>query len=111
MKGGTAIAKRIFVNRQIRAREVRLIGDKGEQLGVLPLYKALEIAADRDLDLVQVAATATPPVCRLLDYGKYKYEQNKKEKQKRRGQKGQLREVRFRPKIEEHDIQAKIRKV
>lgn len=60
---------------------------------------------------MEVAPTASPPVCRLLDYGKYKYEQTKKEKRKKRGQRGLLREVRFRPKIEEHDLQAKIRKV
>ncbi len=78
---------------------------------MLPLQKALQDALDKDLDLVEVAATASPPVCRLLDYGKFKYEQSKKDKKARRGQKGLLREVRFRPKIEEHDLQAKIRKV
>jgi len=101
----------VRVNRQIRAREVRVIGEGGEQLGVLPLYKALEVALEHDLDLVEVASTAIPPVCRLLDYGKYKYEQTKKDKKARKGQRGLLREVRFRPKIEEHDLQAKIKKV
>ncbi|MBE0430393.1 MAG: translation initiation factor IF-3 [Dehalococcoidia bacterium] len=98
------------VNRRIRAREVRLIGEDGEQLGVVPLQKALQIAYERGLDLVQVASNATPPVCRVLDYGKYKYEQTKKERKVKRGQRvGLLREVRLRPKIEEHDLQAKIK--
>jgi translation initiation factor IF-3 len=77
---------------------------------VVPLQKALEIAREQGLDLVQVASTATPPVCRLLDYGRYKYEQTKKERKAKRGQRvGLLKEVRLRPKIEEHDLQAKIR--
>lgn len=79
---------------------------------MLPLSKALQIALEHELDLVEVAPTASPPVCRLIDYGKYKYEQTKKERGKKRGQKASLlREVRFRPKIEEHDLQAKLRKV
>jgi len=74
------------------------------------LQKALEIAYERGLDLVQVASTMTPPVCRVLDYGKYKYEQTKKERKAKRGQRvGLLRQVRLRPKIEEHDLQAKIK--
>jgi len=89
---------------------VRLIGEDGEQLGVVPLQKALQIAYEHGLDLVQVASTMTPPVCRLLDYGKYKYEQSKKERKAKRGQRvGLLKEVRLRPKIEEHDLQAKIK--
>jgi translation initiation factor IF-3 len=89
---------------------VRLIGEDGEQLGVVLLPKALQIAYERGLDLVQVASTMTPPVCRLLDYGKYKYEQTKKERKAKRGQRvGLLKEVRLRPKIEEHDLQAKIK--
>lgn len=89
---------------------MRLIGEDGEQLGVVPLQKALQIAYERGLDLVQVASTMTPPVCRLLDYGKYKYEQTKKERKAKRGQRvGLLKEVRLRPKIEEHDLQAKIK--
>lgn len=98
------------VNRQIRAREVLVIDENGEQMGVLPIAKALQAAQDRDLDLVMVAPNASPPVCRLVDYGKYRYEQLKKEKEGRKGQKGLLREVRLRPKIEEHDLQDKIRK-
>ncbi|MFC1862299.1 translation initiation factor IF-3, partial [Chloroflexota bacterium] len=72
------IVKKLRINEEIRAKEVRLVGGKGEQLGVMPLYQAREVAKNHDLDLVEVAATAVPPVCRLLDYGKYKYEQAKK---------------------------------
>jgi len=89
---------------------VRLIGEDGEQVGVVPIQKALQIARERGLDLVQVASTVSPPVCKLLDYGKYKYEQTKKERKAKRSQKiGLLKEVRLRPKIEEHDLQAKIK--
>jgi translation initiation factor IF-3 len=109
-RGRKSIVKELLTNRRIRAREVRLIGEDGEQLGVVPLQKALQMAYERGLDLVQVASTMTPPVCRLLDYGKYKYEQTKKERKAKRGQRvGLLKEVRLRPKIEEHDLQAKIR--
>ncbi len=77
---------------------------------MLPLYQARQIASEHSLDLVEVATTTTPPVCRLLDYGKYKYEQEKKERKTKRGQKvGLLKEIRLRPKIEEHDLQAKLR--
>ncbi len=104
------IIKQLRVNEGIRAREVRLVGEKGEQLGIMPLYQALETAKKHNLDLVEVAATATPPVCRLLDYGKYKYEQGKKEREARKSQKIPLvREVRLRPKIGNHDFEAKAR--
>ena len=77
---------------------------------MVPIQKALQIAYERGFDLVQVASTVAPPVCRLLDYGKYKYEQTKKERKAKRGQRvGLLKEVRLRPKIEEHDLQAKIK--
>ena len=89
---------------------MRLIGEEGEQLGVVLLQKALQIAYEHGLDLVQVASAENPPVCRLLDYGKYKYEQTKKERKAKKGQKiGLLKEIRLRPKIEEHDLQAKIK--
>ena len=94
----------------IRGMEVRLVGEKGEQLGVMPLYQAREVAKKHNLDLVEVAAAAVPPVCRLMDYGKYKYEQTKKEREARKGQRlSLLREVRLRPKIGEHDFLAKAR--
>ena len=105
------IFKELRVNETIRAREVRLVGDKGEQLGVMPLYQAREVAQKHNLDLVEVARTATPPVCRLMDYGRYKYLQTKKDREARKGQKlSLLREVRLRPKIGEHDFNAKARK-
>jgi translation initiation factor IF-3 len=102
----------MLVNEAIRAREVRLIGPDGAQLGVVPLKEALRIAQDADLDLVNVAPTAKPPVCRIMDYGKFKYEQAKKEKEARRNQKIiELKEVRFSSTIEEHDFQTKLRNV
>jgi len=104
------IVKKLRVNERIIAREVRLVGEKGEQLGVMPLNQAQEIARKQNLDLVEVAATTVPSVCRLLDYGKYKYEQTKKERQARRSQKiSLLREVRLRPRIDNHDLEAKTR--
>lgn len=91
-------------------REVLLIDDEGQKLGVLPTHQALEMARERDLDLVEVAPNAIPPVCRILDYGKFKYEQAKKEREAHKHQKqSQLREVRFRPKIGQHDIDVKAR--
>lgn len=89
-----------------------MISETGEQLGTMALYKAREIAKERGYDIVEVAPQVAPPVCRLLDYGKFKYEQTKKERDARKKQKLiLLREVRFRPKIGEHDIQFKLRTV
>jgi len=106
------IIKKLRVNERIIAKEVRLVGEKGEQLGIMPLSQAREIARKHNLDLVEVAATAVPPVCRLLDYGKYKYEQARKERELRRSQRvSVLREVRLRPKIGNHDFEAKTRSV
>ena len=106
----TNIIKELRINEKIKTREVRLVGGKGEQLGIMPLYQAREVAKKNNLDLVEVAATAVPPVCRLLDYGKYKYEQTKKEREARRGQKvSLLREIRLRPKVGDHDFEAKAR--
>jgi len=106
------IIKKLRVNERIRATEVRLVGEKGEQLGIMPLGQAREIARKQNLDLVEVAATTVPPVCRLLDYGKYKYEQAKKEREARKSQKvSLLREIRLRPRIDNHDFEAKTRLV
>ena len=86
------------------------MGVKGEQLGIMPLAQAQDTARQNNLDLVEVAATAVPPVCRLLDYGKYKYEQNKKDREARKNQRvSLLREVRLRPKVGDHDFNAKAR--
>lgn len=100
------------INEKIKAREVRLILDTGEQAGVVPLNQALTIAKERNLDLVEVAPTAVPPVCRLLEYGKFRYEQTKKEREARKHQKVVLlKEVRFTPKIDEHDLAFKTRTI
>jgi translation initiation factor IF-3 len=98
------------VNEAIRAREVRVIDDAGQQLGVLTVREALEVARTRGLDLVEVAPNAEPPVCRVLDFGKFMYERAKKEKEARRAQKQiEVKEVRMRPKTGEHDIDYKVR--
>lgn len=89
---------------------MRVIADGSEQLGVMSLTDALVMANERDVDLVEVASTAVPPVCRLLDYGKFRYEQSKKDREARKGQKGQeLREVRMRPRTDGHDMAVKVR--
>ena len=96
------------INERIRVREVRLIGEDGEQVGVLPIEKALAYARERDLDLVEVAAEARPPVCRVLDYSKYKYEQEQKAKAARKHQKQvNVREIKLRPKIATNDYETK----
>lgn len=100
------------VNEAIRAREVRLIGADNDQLGIKPVREALRMAQEADLDLVNVAPQAKPPVCRIMDYGKYRYEQSKREKEARKKQKTiQVKEIRFSPSIEEHDINTKLRNV
>jgi len=89
-----------------------LVGDQGEQLGVMALYQALDMAKKKGFDLVEVAPTAVPPVCRMMDYGKFKYEQAKKEREMRKTQKTSIvREIRLRPKIGDHDFEAKTRSV
>ncbi|MFH1169642.1 MAG: translation initiation factor IF-3 [Chloroflexota bacterium] len=104
------MVKELRINNRIIAKEVRLVGDKGEQLGIMTMSQALELARKQNLDLVEVAPTATPPVCRILDYGKYKYEQAKKEHEARKSQKvSLLRQIRLRPKIGVHDFDAKAR--
>jgi translation initiation factor IF-3 len=96
------------INERIRVREVRLIGEDGEQVGVLEIAKALAYARERDLDLVEVAADARPPVCRILDYSKYKYEQEQKAKAARKHQKQvNVREIKLRPKIADNDYETK----
>ena len=106
------IAKRINVNRRIRAREVRLIDPDGKQLGVVPLMEALETAESHGLDLVEVAPNVSPPVCRIMDYGRYKYQQNKKlQEAKKRQSTFQVKEIKLRPRTGEHDFQVKMRHV
>lgn len=104
------ISKEYLVNEDIRAREVRLIGPDGEQIGIVPLKEALRIAEEKNLDLVNIAPTAKPPVCRIMDYGKFRYEQSKKEKEARKNQKViNTKEIRLSPTIEENDFQTKLR--
>src|SRR5215208_6153830 len=96
------------INERIRIKEVRLIDESGEQVGVMTTEKALEMARERDLDLVEVAADARPPVARLLDYSKYKYEQEQKAKAARKHQQQvNVREIKLRPKIADHDYETK----
>ncbi|OXS58404.1 translation initiation factor IF-3 [Cohnella sp. CIP 111063] len=106
------ISKDHQINEEIRAKEVRLVGSEGEQLGIKPFREAMQMAIDANLDLVNVAPQAKPPVCRIMDYGKFRYEQQKKEKEARKNQKiVDLKEVWFRANIEEHDYQTKFRNV
>jgi translation initiation factor IF-3 len=96
----------------IRAAEVRLIGADGEQVGIMPTNEALNRAAEANLDLVEVAPQANPPVCRIMDYGKFKYLQSKKTQEARKKQTViQVKEVKFRPKIEDHDVAFKVKNI
>jgi translation initiation factor IF-3 len=100
----------VQINEQIRAREVRLIDEAGAQLGIVNMRDALRIAIEKNLDLVNVAPTAKPPVCRIMDYGKYKYEQSKREKEARKHQKVvSIKEIRMTPNIEQHDFDTKVK--
>lgn len=97
------------INEGIRDKEVRLIGDEGEQLGILPTSKALEMAVEQNLDLVKVAPQAVPPVCRIMDYGKFRFEQAKREKEARKNQRiVDLKEVRLTPGIDVNDFNVKV---
>lgn len=100
--------KDLQINEEIRDRELRIIDSNGDQLGIMSSRQALELAAERQLDLVKIAPQAKPPVCRIMDYGKFKFEQSKKEKEARKNQKViNIKETRFSPKIEEHDLSFK----
>jgi translation initiation factor IF-3 len=99
----------IRVNNKIRAREVRVIGDEGEQLGVMSLNEALAMARTRQVDLVEIAASATPPVCRLVDYGKFRYEQSKKDKESKKHQHAnKVKEIQLSANIDPHDFGVKL---
>lgn len=103
---------RVRVNDRIRVREVRVIDETGAQLGIMPPAQALALAKQKGLDLVEVAATANPPVCRITDYGKYQYTEQKRQRQARKHQKIiEVKEVKFRPKVDEHDYQFKKRNI
>ena len=100
------------VNERIRAREIRLIDENGEMLGIMPPMRALDLARDRNLDLVEVSPNAIPPVCKLMDYGRFKYEQAKKENEARKNQRTiTLKEIRMRPRTDDHDVEVKTRKI
>jgi translation initiation factor IF-3 len=104
------IKKYIRINERINVPQVRLIGAEGNQLGVVPIQKALEIASQNELDLVEVAPQASPPVCRVIDFSKFKYDQEKKEREAKKHQKqGRLKEIRLKPNIDEHDYQTKLK--
>ena len=96
------------INEEIRDRELRIIDSNGDQLGIMSSRQALELATERQLDLVKIAPQAKPPVCRIMDYGKFKFEQSKKEREARKNQKIiNIKEIRFSPTIEEHDLHVK----
>ena len=100
-----------MINEQIRDKEIRLIDENGEQLGIVSSREAQKIADERKLDLVKIAPTAKPPVCRIMDYGKYKFDHAKKEKEARKKQKTvDVKELRLSPSIDTHDVQVKVKK-
>jgi translation initiation factor IF-3 len=107
---GAAINEKLRINERIRVREVRVIDDdSGEQLGILPIAEALKIARDKNLDLVEVAPNAQPPVCRIMDFGKFQYERHKKEREAKKGQKQiEIKEVRIRPKTDDYHVGFKL---
>ena len=99
----------LMINEQIRDREVRLIGQDGEQLGVMPITEAMKLAREAELDLVKIAPTAKPPVCKILDYGKFRYEQARKEKEAKKKQKViDVKEIRLSPNIDTNDLNTKV---
>lgn len=104
------IINELMINEQIRDKEVRVIGAEGEQIGIISLKEAQQLAADKNMDLVKIAPQAKPPVCKVMDYGKYKFDSAKKEKEARKKQKVvSVKEVKFGANIEKNDFQTKIR--
>ncbi len=98
------------MNKGIRASEVRVVGSDGEQIGIMPTEEALRIAGEENLDLVEVSPSARPPVCKIMDHGKYKYELTKKKQEAKRKQKNvQIKEIKVRPKTDDHDLETKVR--
>lgn len=103
-------SKDLRLNEAIRAREVRLVDADGSQLGIVPVRDALRIAGEKALDLVEVAPTAKPPVCRIMDYGKFRYEESKREREARKKQKIiSIKELKMRPNIEDHDFDVRVK--
>ncbi len=108
IKEGCQIEKNVRVNEGIKAKEVRLVGPDGNQIGIKPIEEALQMAEEMDLDLVEVAPQAQPPVCKIMDYGKYRYEQTVKMKEARKKQSIVVyKEMKLRPKIDRHDYEIK----
>jgi translation initiation factor IF-3 len=108
MGGEPTITKDFRINEEIRAREVRVVDGDGTQMGVMPVRDALRLAEEKQLDLVEISPAAKPPVCRIMDYGKYRYEQSKREKEAKKKQKIiSVKEVKLRPNIEDHDFEVK----
>ncbi|HEX9147352.1 MAG TPA: translation initiation factor IF-3 [Candidatus Binatia bacterium] len=105
------MAREARINHQIRAREVRVIGAKGEQLGVMPLYEALKLVEAQELDLVEVAAEAQPPVCRMMDYGKFRYEQKKKAHGPKKHSVIDVKEVKMGSRTDPHDVEHKVKNI
>ena len=104
-----SIISELMINEQIRDREIRLIGEDGEQLGIMSARDAMKLAREANLDLVKIAPTAKPPVCKIIDYGKYRYEQARKEKEARTKQKTiEVKEVRLSPNIDTNDLNTKV---
>ncbi len=102
--------KELQINEEIRVKEVRIIGDDGEQMGVFPTAKALELAYDKDLDLVLIAPNAEPPVCRIMDYGKYRFERDKREKEAKKKQTVvEVKEIQLSCRIDTHDFETKVK--
>jgi translation initiation factor IF-3 len=99
--------KKTYINNQIRANEVRLIDETGKQLGVVPLSEAIQIARDRNLDLIQVTEKVDPPVCKIEDYGKYLYREEKKEKAVRKNKGGEIKGIRLTFNISQHDLETR----
>jgi len=106
----TISKKELLINEQIRAQEVRVVSEDGEQLGIMPVSRALQVAADRNLDLDLIAPQAVPPVCRIMDYGKHKFEQAKREKEAKKNQKViETKEIRLSLNIDDHDLETKLK--
>lgn len=100
------------VNGAIKMREVRVIQEDGKQLGVIPTFQALKLAQDQGLDLVEIQPNVRPPVCKIMDFGRYKYQQKRKQAEQRKNQKiVELKEIDFHPNIEKHDLETKINKI
>ena len=100
------------MNERIRAREIRVIGEDGEQFGILSVSEAIALANEKGLELVEISPNATPPVCKIMDYGKFKYEKTKKEKENKKKQKNiVIKEIRIKPHIDEHDKDTKISQI